>query len=880
LRTGNRVVAAQINSAGFFSIGTADNRPLLYDFPNTDYRSHFNVWLDGRLFSSEPSRTNLPGLALLQPPAILADSALVCRYGFDGLLLEQRLRHEQYSDSTGAIFVQYLISNPTAAAHEAGLLLELDTKVNDNDKTPFLTNFGYSAAEMTFTGDSIPDFLQAFEALPPQPGLVAKFTLAGAAATLPDFIAVGDWINLSKAQWDYVKSDVPYNDSAVLLRWNPVRLGPGESVAFGTYYGVGEVSSRTDTLTLSVIAPERLLVQSDTLSPNPFSVSAFVTNTGFAAAHNVRGRLLLPEALQLVAGENALKEISPRDLASRASGAVTWKVQAQCLSGDSLFHMKIEVLSDDAPGNAVTRPLFVPACFGSGFTLALQPKSQSLVAGEPAQVRVQIQGRGNFNEEVALELWPTLPGFAAAISPSRLRPGASAQIDFTTRNTLLPGDYRFVVYGRSAAISASDTLTLQIKAAQVDVTPPFTRAHNPAAEARNVLPETAIAVEVLDEGAGVDTSALVMLVNEAQITPKLFWFDQNRVRLDYQPAQPFHYNDVVRVTLRAKDAANPVNEMAEERYSFHIVEDFAPPFVTDHQPAREAQRVAANTAISFHVRDELAGVDSNALVLTVNGAVVKPVFSGAPRDLSVRHQPASPFLKGQTVSVSIAAQDLSSPPNVMAREQYSFRVAEPVYDLIAESLQPRGELRAGALAAIIGEVRNALDAIAQPVVVRLLADGAVVKDTVLTSQQEGQRTPIAGQVRFAAAGVHEIVLLVDEDDRIAELSENNNRQSLFVEIAPALVRELVVRPNPFTPNDDGYNDAVEFNFSTLGLSRPALRIFDVDGLAVVHEDNLHAGVFVWRGRDRNGRALPPGIYLYSLQDSGRNVANGYVVLAR
>lgn len=89
-----------------------------------------------------------------------------------------------------------------------------------------------------------------------------------------------------------------------------------------------------------------------------------------------------------------------------------------------------------------------------------------------------------------------------------------------------------------------------------------------------------------------------------------------------------------------------------------------------------------------------------------------------------------------------------------------------------------------------------------------------------------------------------------------------------------------MRPNPFTPNADGFNDAVEFNFSTLGLSAPALRIFDVDGLAVVQEEHLPAGVFSWRGQDRNGRALPPGIYLYSLQDRGKNIANGYVVLAR
>lgn len=984
-RIGNSVVAAQANSAGRFSIGTANNLPLLYDFPNSGYRSHVNVWLDGKLFSNEPGRTELPSLTLLRPAEILSDGALMCEYGFEGMLLEQRLRHEQYSDSTGAIFIQYALTNPTGAAHELGLLLELDTKVNDNDKTPFLTNYGYRNDEVVFQGAGIPDFIQAFEALPPQPGLVAKFTLTGAAATPPDFIAIGDWINLSKAKWLYAPDTILpfYNDSAVLLRWNPTIVAPGESRVLGTYYGLGEIASRTDALTLSVIAPARLLVQGDTLSPNPFSVSAFVTNTGFAAAHNVRARLLLPNELQLVAGESSLKEISPRDLLPNASGTTTWKVQARCAGIDSVFHLRVEVFADDAPGNAVTRALEAPSCFGSGFTLALTPRTQSLVAGDSAHVRVRIDSRGNFQEEVALTFWPELPGFSAAITPARVMPGASAQINFATRNTLLAGDYRFAVHGRSATFEASDTLTLQITLAIIDVAPPFTRGHNPAMSARNVLPETAISLEALDEGVGVDTSALVMLINDVPVSKKLFWFDEKRVRLDYQPAQPFRYNEEVRVTVRARDRANPPNEMPEEQYAFAIVEDrappaltdiqpsrdaqqaapntaisfylrdelagvnadsvqlfvngirvqpeisgaaralfvryqpaqpyqlnervsvsirardlalppnqmneeryaftvvqdLAPPFLTDVQPGRNATRVAANAEISFHLRDEIAGVDSNALVLLVNGAAIKPKLSGTLRDLLVRYQPAAPFIKNQTVSVSIAAQDLSSPPNAL-REQYSFQIEAPVYDVIAENLRPLGELRAGVFTQINGEVRNGLDAVLSPVRARLLADAEVLRDTVLVSQAAGQLTSIAGQARFTQAGQHEITLLVDDDNRLVELSENNNRQSLFVEIAPPLEREFIVRPNPFTPNDDGFNDAVEFNFSTLGLSAPGLRIFDVDGLAVVQEDDLRSGVFVWRGVDRNRRALPPGIYLYSLQDRGKNVANGYVILAR
>ncbi len=983
LRRGNEVLAVLVNANGLFNVGTADNKPLLYDFPNADFRSHVNVWLDGRIFTNDSSRSRLPLFTLLRPPEPLADSTIVCQYGFENMLLEQRLRLEQYSDSTGALFIQYVLTNPTNVPHEMGLLLELDTKVNGNDKTPFLSNFGFRDDEVIFRGGGVPDFLQAFEALPPEKGLVAKFTLTGVEGTRPDFIAIGDWINLSKVTWDYATSPFKYNDSAVLLRWEPIVIAPGASRTIGTYYGVGEVSSQTDTLTLSVIAPERLSVQGDTLAPNPFSVSVLVTNTGFTTAHDVQARLVLPEDLKFAAGESALKDISPRDLLSQTSGTATWKIHARCLPADSSFRMRVEVTASDAPGNAVTRVLQVPSCFGPGFELALQPKRQNLVAGETAHVLVHSIRRGNYDEEISLDLWPTIPGIDFTFSPARISPGASAQLTFTTSKILVPGQYSFVVNGRSAAMTKSDTVALHIAAAIIDVTPPFTRNHNPAQNARNVLPETAISFEVHDAGMGVDSSALALLVNDVRVQPKLFRLDERSFRVEYRPSpfqyneavrvtiraqdlasppnamteesysfaivedlqppfltdlhppressavaanteisfhvrdelagvdsssiilringlavtpsisgtsrdllvgyrppQPFHYNEQVQVSIRAKDLARPANELPEESYAFTVVQDVTPPFITDLQPPREATRVAPEAEISFHLRDDLAGVDSTSLRLVVDGAAVRPKLSGTTQDLLARYRPSQPFAKGQIVRVSIAAGDLSSPPNVMPTEQYTFRVEEPVYDLIAASLQPLGELRAGVFVNIAGEVRNALDAVIEPFRVQFQVDGATVKDTLLTALAAGQQASLIVPVRFVTPGKHAIEMRVDDVDNIPELSESNNLQNLFVEILPPLAREFTVRPNPFTPNHDGFNDAVEFNFATLGLDAPALRIFDVDGVAVLSEDNLRAGLFVWNGRDRHGRELPPGIYLYSLQERGKNVANGYIVLAR
>ncbi|MCI0618050.1 gliding motility-associated C-terminal domain-containing protein, partial [bacterium] len=136
-------------------------------------------------------------------------------------------------------------------------------------------------------------------------------------------------------------------------------------------------------------------------------------------------------------------------------------------------------------------------------------------------------------------------------------------------------------------------------------------------------------------------------------------------------------------------------------------------------------------------------------------------------------------------------------------------------------------------------------------------------------------------LRFQTTGTHEVELIVDTSNEIREVTESNNSQKLLVQISQtALSNRLIARPNPFTPNNDGYNDQIEFDYSGLGLSNPSLQIFDANGIPVWSSHNGSGGQFIWNGRDDRGREVLPGVYLYSVRDQGNNVASGYVVVAR
>jgi len=160
---------------------------------------------------------------------------------------------------------------------------------------------------------------------------------------------------------------------------------------------------------------------------------------------------------------------------------------------------------------------------------------------------------------------------------------------------------------------------------------------------------------------------------------------------------------------------------------------------------------------------------------------------------------------------------------------------------------------------------------------RLRFDEQVLADTVITSLQPGATFTLSRSFRFTALGRHAFEAIVDVNNTIAELHENNNSQRIEFEVLPG---QISVTPNPFTPNNDGFNDAVVFDIGNAGVQSPQLKIFDLQGNLLKSISASPAGALRWLGDDNSGRPQPPGPYLYLLLDADKKVASGYIVLAR
>lgn len=110
-----------------------------------------------------------------------------------------------------------------------------------------------------------------------------------------------------------------------------------------------------------------------------------------------------------------------------------------------------------------------------------------------------------------------------------------------------------------------------------------------------------------------------------------------------------------------------------------------------------------------------------------------------------------------------------------------------------------------------------------------------------------------------------------------------NMQILSGDISPILYdlsiisvssKQLIIQPNPFSPNNDGFNDEAEFLFPGLLEKNYSIRIFDYNGreIAILYNENK------WNGRMKNGMIAKPGAYFCLIKVNNKIITNGIVGL--
>jgi hypothetical protein len=315
---------------GRFTIGARLPRDwsTLYGWPNDPWTTSTTVRIDGQdVYFGDINKGEF-----VQYPYDADQQTSVATWKIGRVVVTQTLRIVN-SVATGhadTVKVQYDISNTDSEAHQVGLRMLMDTMINNSDGAPFRLPGRAEpvTTETELLGSEIPEYYQSFFDTSDLVHVV-QGTLSGAGATRPDRFAMVGWNDAASTPWDYTVTPgktfgAPgYLDSAVLLYWNPQTLQAGASRRIVTYYGLG---SLTGSQSLAVSGPARLSLTKNQVSPNPFTVIAYIKNTEMVSK--------VGETLTLAFAENNGLALAPGETAAHAmpeipSGATlqtSWQV--------------------------------------------------------------------------------------------------------------------------------------------------------------------------------------------------------------------------------------------------------------------------------------------------------------------------------------------------------------------------------------------------------------------------------------------------------------------------------------------------------------------------------------------------------------------------
>ncbi|MBN2089144.1 Ig-like domain-containing protein [candidate division KSB1 bacterium] len=280
--------------------------------------------------------------------------------------------------------------------------------------------------------------------------------------------------------------------------------------------------------------------------------------------------------------------------------------------------------------------------------------------------KVEVSTSSSFSDQIGgspFESRENTTGF----TPTLPVQDGSGTATYTFQTALTDGSYYWRVSAWDGFVygTASEIFNLN-----VDTTPPKSTAHSPAKNATNIALNTTISFRLQDAGSGLNQSSITMQVDGVTVSPTISG-DASNFLISYTPASPFKYNQDVTISINASDNAG--NSMVTEIYYLRMISDTNPPYTSQHSPARGALDIPINSAVVFHLLDDVSGVEKNSITLKIDNQLVTPEISGTPSEYTITYRPAQNFDYQQTVQVEINAKDLAE--NSMSPEIYSFTTA-------------------------------------------------------------------------------------------------------------------------------------------------------------------------------------------------------------
>jgi hypothetical protein len=429
----NEFIKIRVNAgpenAGRFAVGTTggdptrasdDNKVLIYG-SSEPWTSFTTVSIDGKawVFGGPTQKRAGKSAAygtVTQPPTASGGDTIVCASRLGPVEVTQELSFAR-SITTRMLDtarINYVVTNKDSAVHAVGLRVTLDTMLGDNDGAPLRIGDRAVTAATSLSGAALPDYWQAFDSLS-SPTVTAQGTLRAPNVRPPDRMIAVDWGTAADHPWDF---DLPNRDftrageaeldSAALLIWDPQPLGAGESRTYTTFYGLGGITLSPGGLSIGVTAPAEVSLSYGEVQP--FSVVAYIENSGGFEARDVAATIELPAGLTLVSGANPSRAITA--LAPKATTSAAWMVKPDGKQSGTL-KFSVTASSSNVEPNRVEREILVHTPPALGVRIEA-PAALDVVnnryAPNPFEIRAVVTNSGTLPAQAVTAVIALPPG--------------------------------------------------------------------------------------------------------------------------------------------------------------------------------------------------------------------------------------------------------------------------------------------------------------------------------------------------------------------------------------------------------------------------------------------------------------------------------------
>ncbi|NLA57922.1 MAG: cellulosome anchor protein [Firmicutes bacterium] len=434
------IVNAGEENTGRFSVNTTggdpdrigdENKPLVYGMADP-WTSYTTIQVDGvNYVFGGPTQTSAgrqgPFGELISGPEVIQGNAISTVYRLGAIRAEQILSFTR-SSTTGlqdSARIAYTLTNDDSVPHRVAMRLMLDTMLGANDGAPFRVEQQAVTSDTLFVGGAIPEFWQAFDSLA-DPQVMSQGTLRGPGVTPPNRVYFTNWGVLAESVRDFdfapgrifLRKGEFELDSAIAMFWDPVTLGPGESVTWVTYYGLGGITIAPGKLSLGVTSPAVISHAAD--GPTRFPVVAYLENSGEGEARDVRIAIELPSGLSLVSGQQSA---SLGNLDVGESVQLAWQVEvAEHLRGEVSYEVRVEAANSEP--NRVRRQVRIAKPAELQVKISAPPRlliEDGSLQPVPFAVRATITNVGEMNAPWVYAQWQAPLGLQLAPGEGRTK---------------------------------------------------------------------------------------------------------------------------------------------------------------------------------------------------------------------------------------------------------------------------------------------------------------------------------------------------------------------------------------------------------------------------------------------------------------------------